>query len=141
MREIKFRAWDNGLSSDENTPRMTECKTFDAWIKDAGFYYVNGYTAKLSDFDWQNELVFMQFTGMLDKNNKEIYEGDILQIELDWGYGPAKINSEVYFSSNGCFKSKAFHSHEDIPLYEMPYLEVVGNIYENPELLKDYGDE
>ena len=88
--------------------------------------------------DWTH-IENIQYTGLKDKNGIEIYELDILQIELDWGYGPAKILSKVYFE-NGCFRAKALNSNEDTLLIELPPCEVVGNVYENPELLKEINE-
>lgn len=77
----------------------------------------------------------LESTGLKDKNGVEIYEGDLLKIEMDWGYGLAEIIIKVYFE-NGSFRAKALNSHEDTLLLELPYLEVIGNIYETPELLE-----
>ena len=77
----------------------------------------------------------LEFTGLKDKNDVEIYEGDLIKIEMDWGYGLAEIIIKVYFE-NGSFRAKALNSHEDTLLLELPYLEVIENIYENPELLE-----
>ena len=68
----------------------------------------------------------MQFTWLLDKNGKEIYEGDIVKIE-DQFWGVYRDESYLeYFIMN-------WESNE--PMYSYAHYEVVGNIYENPELV------
>lgn len=69
-----------------------------------------------------------QFTGLHDRTGKEVFEGDILYcIDNPTGYDTG--NYEVIFKS-GCFYAK--YSLENWPKY---WIEVIGNIYENPELL------
>lgn len=69
----------------------------------------------------------MQFTGLKDKNGKEIYEGDILEyVERDWNkLKDLTVRCDVVFE-DGAFK----------PSIDPENSEVIGNIYENPELLK-----
>lgn len=70
-----------------------------------------------------------QFTGLKDKNGRDIYEGDIYRFE-----DPDSIN-EVYYSMGGGFAgfdlSPAFHNG-----CQLTNVEVIGNIHDNPELLK-----
>ena len=114
MREIKFRAW--GKFGKDILPHMVyDWETSDL-IEYVGFNG-NGY------FD------IMQYTGLKDKNGKEIYEGDILRDDRDeiriveWRVGE---DDEVrnYIAGFWLF-------------YEPDEYEVIGNIYENPELIKD----
>jgi hypothetical protein len=70
-----------------------------------------------------NDITIEQFTGLLDKNGKEIYEGDIV-LDCD-----EDINMDVIFE-NGIFCTCNTNS-----IYEMDDIEVIGNIHENPELL------
>lgn len=81
----------------------------------------------------------MQFTGLLDKNKREIYEGDILIAETDWGLGFSKIIGKVEYQEpkavfvvNGMISGQARSFH----LFDCWEYEVIGNIYENKELLK-----
>jgi uncharacterized phage protein (TIGR01671 family) len=87
----------------------------------------------------------MQFTGLLDKNGKEIYEGDLLRIKSLYETGDPvdSAPNEVYFKEgsfriafhNGVLNS-AFCTGELGSNWEV---EVIGNIYENPELLEKRG--
>ena len=80
-----------------------------------------------------NEVELMQYTGLKDINWKEIYEGDIVK----WFYNySVEINKAVVWFRIGRFEIDSFRS---IPLDEFLFcnetnLEIIGNIYENPEL-------
>ena len=113
MREIKFRAWDK-----ENKVMQTP---FD--LSSNPKYWCK----KLKDFP------LMQYTGLKDKNGKEIYEGDIIKI---FGSSPNHIE-EIEWVDNGDWMGDkqplvGFIHHSAI--YKQP-IEVIGNIYETPELL------
>lgn len=100
MREIKFRAWDR------------KTKTM--------FGGVNNISPR-EDYE------LMQFTGLKDKNGKEIYEGDVLRF-LD-----KQIYEKVLFK-NGMFVRE--WAEQENPLYlGLDHFEIIGNIWENPELL------
>jgi uncharacterized phage protein (TIGR01671 family) len=136
MREIKFRAWDKiknemcmvtelGFDSDSN---------FEVWEAILSNRHASSPCTKN---DTGNSYI-MQYTGLKDKNGKEIYEGDIVQREYfvmckEQEYKRGKIigNSIISFT-DGSFLCG------DFPLYDTPLsiLKVIGNIYENPELLK-----
>lgn len=81
-----------------------------------------------------------EFTGLLDKNSKEIYEGDIVQTD----FGHEDIRSGTIQWHQGGFIVRSLRSQKHAPLSmqfahwesKSPCLEVIGNIYENPEMLK-----
>lgn len=131
MREIKFRAWDDGKKEwllGYEMPNLGgfslfgEMMLFEEWARVLNEYLL-GIPNKFKD------LKVMQYTGLKDKNGKEIYEGDIVRSEV-WA-GEAY---SVSFNRGGF----CFGNGDKNYLHDAKYLEsfeVIGNIYENPELL------
>ena len=124
----KYRGWDkyfkemvqvNALILDEQVIKVT---------------YKNGNIAK----EDVKEYVLMQSTGLHDKNGKEIFEGDILGIETDEGV----LNVNIFWDSKHAlfmFESKKYNEEELLAelVEDNTYpFEIIGNIYENPELLE-----
>ncbi|MDT2395105.1 YopX family protein [Enterococcus avium] len=125
----KFRAWDKHV---KKIRKVTEIHFDDSLI----YLKANngkGYYCSFSD------IVLMQSTGLKDKNGVEIFEGDVVQ----WGVSPhweeepirvavVKINPDIQFDSNvGIFQYGKF-AYQDTERF----LTILGNIYENPELLE-----
>ena len=81
--------------------------------------------------DAPKNIILMQFTGLKDKNGKEIYEGDI----FTFTNGPRKTVAKVVFEE-AMFKMKDNNGWGAMILQREGDMEVIGNIYENPELLK-----
>ncbi|WP_335931239.1 YopX family protein [Fusobacterium polymorphum] len=144
MREIKFRAWDklNKEMFNVEIINFQERRVY----KDTVSY------RKFEDIE------LIQYTELKDKNNKEIYEGDVVKlvhtgIEISADrLEDLKRFAGIIKYENGIFKivktekslieSKYFEMEQkkvsEIFIYSKLYdLEVVGNIYENPELLKE----
>ena len=118
MREIKFRAWDVERGG---------------WI--AGFnmvnyhgYYNKGFKPNIFRYSsrWEDgEFILEQFTGLLDKNGKEIYEGDILGARYSF---PGVVEfSDAHFAWGGGPEWGEIFS-EDV--------EIIGNVHENSELME-----
>lgn len=137
MREIKFRAWNE----------IHECMIFQG----------NDYVKKLSSFFkvYEDSKYLMQFTGLLDKNGVEIYEGDIVRWVNGLHYWEAIISTILRNKSNTLYAVETFHNcteDEDKGIYtfersdsrkgarnELEFIEnieVIGNIHQNPEILK-----
>jgi len=116
MREIRFRAWK---------------KEDKKWL-DRDELCISVLNGKLLGWQADYEFDIQQYTGLKDKNGKEIYEGDIF-IEDTFDDEAKKLISTVIFKE-GMFTDNA----GDEPLYEilMNEIEIIGNIHENPELLK-----
>jgi uncharacterized phage protein (TIGR01671 family) len=129
MREIKFRAWNKRKKILENVFSL-DFKTVEGPII---VTTVGENTANDRDYIINFEL--MQYTGLKDKNGKEIYEGDIIK-----GLHPQDLEKRefigrvFYWDEEGAF----YHEfHKDRPPKRMwEYVEVIGNIYENPGLLE-----
>ena len=122
MREIKFRAWDN--------KEKRWCSDFS--ISNIGSFMRLGISQRTDD------IIIQQFTGLLDKNGKEIYEGDIIKIPDDWdeyGMNAGEVY-EIFFNEGGFrLKPKYRKGARGIWLEDTEKLEVIGNIFENPELI------
>jgi uncharacterized phage protein (TIGR01671 family) len=129
MRTIKFRAWNiaNEIMSvpfDINTP-----------VENIMYHSI---PARDSDLE------IMQYTSLKDKDGKEIYEGDIVEVD---GGADEKPRMPVHFK-NGCFvitwknpqNELKYRMHDaELKYYiDMDFcsLKIIGNIYENPELLE-----
>lgn len=150
-REIKFRAWDSINSKwllGYDYPNlggfsmMGEVMAFGEWQHVLASF-------KIEDWD---KIILMQFTGLKDKNGKEIYEGDVIRITAGhptW----TKSNFKVVFfegafslccmdGMSGRDKPCSFINYSDLCVENgynedlSSYVEVIGNIYENPELLQ-----
>jgi uncharacterized phage protein (TIGR01671 family) len=129
QREIKFRVWD-GIAMGEPFSL--------AWFK-RGAMRPDDFNPQV-DFKsdnglWSPEAIFLQFTGVKDKDGHEIYEGDIVEYRDKLGEEETIERFTVTLASNGRF---FYESHEDVEydaLLGIKPVAVIGNIYENPELL------
>jgi len=144
MRKIKFRVWDTGeeimypvsqLSWDEHDDgvlRLHFCGSLDKRLLGSfgvhsGFGNVDGS----EETGW----VLMQFTGLLDKQGKEIYEGDIVRYVNEYLDHPIDFNV-VFYDGQFCQDKSADKRYTPDIWYDWNMVEVIGNIYENPELLE-----
>ena len=115
MREIKFRVWD-----DDN-------KDMEYWgLQGRNYYACSG----------EERYHIMQYTGLRDKNDARIYEGDIIKspFEAEYSVGVVEMNQGHW--SIGQPSTGLFDVEE---LYEDDWIKctVLGNIYENPDLMEE----
>ena len=143
MRPIKFRAWDKKqnlwLSNSLNTYCVSGGIVVHVKYKPLG----GGYEPEsVRQLKWSeiDDLEIVQFTGLLDKYGKEIYEGDILVFGRQ-PHHPGNGNFKVYWhTEKPMFHVERFPKEKfmtpDLRQENCTHYEVIGNIYENPELLK-----
>lgn len=129
MRELKFRFVDTGDGTVYKPIALVElCQRIEI-PRRIVLESENGEFVDTDDFLDQlenGELICEQYTGLKDKNGKEIYEGDIVK-------AGGRIYEVAWLEKDGgwfCFTEDDYHT----PLYHLE-AEVIGNIHENPELL------
>lgn len=126
----RFRAYDSGSLCRMYSPEEVWVCDGDIWVIDEDSW----------DNEWllNNDLNLMQSTGFIDKNGKEIFEGDIIAIEVDDTGTP--INARIFQDSKiGILMFHVFEDNEDVPMVELleddsVAFAIIGNIHENPEL-------
>lgn len=131
MRDIKFRCWDT-----ENK-EMLEVQELD--YEDSYNGQPMTRTTMYSDYFDTEDMILMQYVGLKDKNGKEIYEGDIVKFRFkdDREEFPDLIGYIEYQTTFTAFRIMSNQGSFKIDITEIKSIEVIGNIYKNPELLEE----
>ena len=137
---IKFRAWtlvDYGNKEDEFYIPKGKMVFWDNIQGDRNYWLAEDYIGK--------EFILQQYTGLKDKNEKEIYEGDIAKLHLkELGInGGGEVNKIGVVEIKIPLESYVFFAYSKNDIHHFPLkghptvsIEIIGNIFENPDLLK-----
>ena len=158
-RIIRFRAWVNDITFLRNwnsniTKKMFDVKSIDFIEKTITI--LNPNKARSNFIMSIEDVKLIQFTGLKDKKGKDIYEGDILkqgegehETLIEVRFGDGTFDSETYHFTGfygvylkigfggGFKKGDLCEDMDEITKNECDRREVIGNIYENPELLEE----
>lgn len=137
IREIKFRAKSKNLDPT-SVPKDSWCYGYFAKLLDNG--EVKPYIINSECCFEVDESTLCQFTGIYDSNWKEVYEGDIVMFKkIIKGSSTVSYCYRKVIFRDGCFVFKEHGRYNSIDVYstngKLPG-DVAGNIYDNPELLK-----
>jgi len=150
MREIKFRAWDKDKKCYEYDVQNSTVGNGNTSMEDFNSYFPFKFDGRIVD-----NYILEQYTGLKDKNDAGIYEGDIIKIPThyimygtdidDWSDDYALVEWSEEYGGFFIYGETAlwevlFEGHSKDGFYHN-YPEVVGNIHENPELLEDDDNE
>ena len=126
MKVTKFRAWDGKLMHD-----VGELVWLAGGLKFYGPGVGQGIVEARANYDWKVDSILMQYTGLNDKNGKEIYEGDVVKWK---GYeavnGKQVRPVRIWEITHGYYR---LFQVENI-IRDNGSLEIIGNVHENPEL-------
>lgn len=117
-REFKFRVWNREMGGWDHPSFLQD------WDDN------NGITFKCLP---EENYVIQQYTEIKDKNQKEIFEGDIMKYDRP-GF-ITKIGIVEFFAGNFVFGDWREQTEEDISTMMIGYMEVIGNIFNNPEII------
>lgn len=122
MREIKFRFWDDTLKEM-------------IWPNANFTTMVIRLNGRVTDGSVNMVGTLMQFTGLKDKNGVEVYDGDVIRSESGIFTEPVTL---IVHTHDEDWPGTVMATSEDnhCPLWDATPCEVIGNIYENPEILK-----
>ena len=150
MKDIKFKAYVYNLTDEDSHPLEIDIRAGKLW--DVASINFKDKTVEIMDDDgsvWEyelnDEIALVQYTGEKDKNGKEIYDGYILKLDRDEllkNLEPEDVPDDTLIQvvtfEDGAFTARSRSGRKWGSVSGMyRYGEIIGNIYENPENLKD----
>lgn len=135
MRPIKFRAWDK---KEKKWLLGYEYPNLGGFSMFGETMMMGEYAGLLSSYfpDRIEDIVLMQFTGLHDKNGKPVYEGDIVKGTFANGIGSfQEMIGDIFYNQQRAEFAVQAASHPDNQWSIPQNCEIIGNVYENPELL------
>jgi len=129
MRELKFRAWNKkGKRWFGVNLQMS--------VVDGLLWWQYGYGCEIIPAEERKNIELMQYTGRKDKNNKEIYEGDVIKDIENWV-------GVIKWDKKDCFFCVEYPLQNETMMFDDAFdsnpernAEIIGNIYENSELME-----
>ncbi len=144
MREIKFRAWD------QDDKKMLMVITLNDFMENIGFEY--GFTGPIKDYvsyeqlESKKRLIWLQYTGLNDKNGKEIYEGNLVKVSRKTWLVVSTNLSDLTLARPRKKTGSDFPTRKDGYVHrgyqwlkshlKRGGVEIIGNIYQHEHLLK-----
>ena len=128
MKEYKFRCWD---TENKEMLKVQELDFEDTFY--GGRLSIR--TDQYNDYFDIEDMILMQYTGLKDKNGKEIYEGDIVKVFTNKEWRIGKIIYEHSEFTIDVTNNKDLEYGRTSIIENLT--EVIGNIYDNPELLEE----
>lgn len=134
MREIKFRAWNKRL---KKLVSMEEFVFSPCFIQADGKVIICDPGNEEHNFEELEDYILMQYTGLKDKNGKEIYEGDIIKYKYEKSLRGDISKVEWQNEYAGFSPFVDYDSDNQWSYINLESIEVISNIYENPKLLEE----
>ena len=128
MRDIKFRAWDSHINGMVSNDCLAVVAGEPAYIME------QNEGSLVSSF--RQDMILMQFTGLLDKNGVDIYEGDICEFDSHDLIDRFVIKCEEWVEFYPDYIGEPLCEDRTRDFYRIEDSKVIGNIYENAELLE-----
>lgn len=133
-RELKFRAWNKTWKMMSPVDKIEfengRPSSVSVTIKATDF----DHTGEWEDCEVGKEVILQQNTGLKDKNGKEIFEGDLVRVDLTSDDISEEYRGRVFiWTANMRLGDDETHN---IAILEPSHLEIIGNIFANPELLE-----